>query len=114
MAGIYTGLIPARLPRTSDMATYSVLYLNADSFRDAMFITAANVDLGNYRLVAEVEADSPDGVFRDMNAVDGTELCCQLRVRSMSVGDLLIRRDTLEVLLCASCGWDVVQQGEAA
>lgn len=48
-----------------------------------------------------------EDVFREMNAVDGTETCCQLRLRSMSVGDVLVISDK-QVLYCASCGFEPV------
>jgi hypothetical protein len=62
------------------------------------------LDRGSYRKVTEVETDDLEVVFRQMNAVDGTELCCKLRVRSMSVGDVAV--DAAGVAhLCCSCGW---------
>ena len=54
--------------------------------------------------IAEVEGDEPDDVFREMNAVDGTETCCKLRVRSMSVGDVLVAENGISYL-CESAGW---------
>lgn len=62
------------------------------------------LDRGVYRKVAELETDDPDVAFRQMNAVDGTELCCQLRVRSMSVGDVAVDSNGV-AHLCCSMGW---------
>jgi len=47
-----------------------------------------------------------DEAFREMNAVDGTETCCKLRVRSMSVGDVAVT--PFGVWLCCSVGWEPV------
>ena len=48
-----------------------------------------------------------DRVFRLMNNVDGDELCVELGVRSMSVGDIVRFGQTAEALslLCMMMGW---------
>jgi len=63
------------------------------------------LDKAGYRKVAMVETDDLDVAFRQMNAVDGNELCCQLRVRSMSVGDVAVDADGV-AHLCCSMGWE--------
>jgi hypothetical protein len=68
------------------MAKYQVWYKKSPNFLAAPKL----VDLSEYTKVATVEATSTGEVFRMMNAVDGSELCCKLGVRSMSVGDLLV------------------------
>lgn len=88
------------------MATYRVLYNENPDFFAA---PKSPVNLAGYKVVAEVEALDHECVFEAMNAVDGTELCCRLRVRSMSVGDLLQDVATGEILACAPCGWEKVQ-----
>lgn len=62
----------------------------------------------NYEEVGTVEAPDVEALFRDMNAVEGTETCCKLRVRSMSVGDIAL--DTREGVAwyCAPTGWKPV------
>jgi hypothetical protein len=67
----------------------------------------ASVNLSNYDVVGVVEADDLEGLFREMNAVDGTETCCKLRVRSMSVGDVAVDDEGM-AHFCASAGWEAV------
>lgn len=53
------------------------------------------------------EAEAPlEWVFREMNAVDGTETCCRLKVRSMSVGDVVVHEG--KAWECAPAGWEEV------
>lgn len=87
------------------MATYRVLYVVPFGASEAP---------SAYREVARVEAAGLDALFRDMNAVDGTETCCRLRVRSMSVGDVAIDTATGEAWCCASIGWERVSVQGAA
>lgn len=85
------------------MTTYTVMYRldmpppGADP---------AHVNLADYREVGEVEAPDLEALFREMNCVDGTETCCKLRVRSMSVGDVAIDVATGTVWYCAPAGWE--------
>jgi len=98
-------LIAADLGRTQGMPTYRVLY-NMTSTR---FMDPADVvDLGDYKEITTITA-TPGAVFNMMNAVEGIELCCQLRVRSMSVGDLLQDVATGAVIGCCGCGWKEVK-----
>jgi hypothetical protein len=50
-----------------------------------------------------------ENIYRDMNAVDGTERCIRLKVRSMSVGDVIVfvrESDRAEIpLLCEGVGF---------
>jgi hypothetical protein len=88
------------------MPTYRVLY-NMTSRR---FMDPADVvNLGDYKEITTVTANGPDDVFNQMNAIKGIELCCQLQVRSMSVGDLIQNVLTEEVTGCCGCGWKEVR-----
>jgi len=78
--------------------------------------TPTEVDPADYDKVAEIGPDdTQDGasidclgaVFRAMNAVDGSELCCKLHVRSMSVGDIAVIDGVAHY--CCSTGWAQVQ-----
>jgi len=92
------------------MATYRVLYGSAFGPSAA----PAEVDPAAYREVARVEAADLEALFREMNAVGGTETCCRLRVRSMSVGDVAIDVATGEAWYCAAFGWERVAVRGAA
>jgi hypothetical protein len=77
--------------------------------REFSRLDAAEVSVGDYDYMCDFRASilSDDSVlgqaFREFNAVDGTETCCRLRIRSMSVGDVVRTADG--VFLCASTGW---------
>lgn len=90
------------------MAKYQVWYKKSPNFLAAPKL----VDLSEYTKVATVEATSTGEVFRMMNAVDGSELCCKLGVRSMSVGDVLVeeRPDGRfgRAMACDPVGWKEV------
>jgi hypothetical protein len=88
------------------MPTYSVMY--RVDMPPPGGKAPADVDLSDYQAVATVEAPDLDALFRDMNAVDGTETCCKLRVRSMSVGDVAIDTAMGEAWCCAGFGWEPV------
>ena len=90
------------------MMTATVLYTRDWAFEYSMGMTAAveqgrdhTIDPDRYCSIVVRVYDKPEddakvlnGTYRTMNAVDGDELCCQLRVRSMSVGDIVrIERD---------------------
>ena len=81
--------------------THKVFY--AKSLRNVPSQAPETVSPDDYQQVAEVSGDLEE-VFRQMNAVDGNELCCQLRVRSMSVGDIAV--DAAGVAhYCQGAGW---------
>lgn len=84
---------------------YQVLYCETHGKR--FFDPEDVVDRTDYVLVATIEAEGPDHAFRLMNAVDGSELCCQLGLRSMSPGDLLVDEGG-NALGCCGCGWKKV------
>ncbi len=88
---------------------FRVLYLK--SMRDAAHGDGpASVSRALYDDVGVVEAEHLEDLFRDMNAVvDGTETCCRLRVRSMSVGDVAIDTRDESAHYCASEGWIPVE-----
>ena len=67
-----------------------------------------DVDLADYKPIAHVQALDLEALFRDMNAVDGTEKCCRLRVRSMTVGDVAIDLETGTAWYCEPAGWKSV------
>jgi len=93
------------------MPAFRVLY--ARSMRESYpwHGCPASVKLTDYDEVATVEAPDLDALFREMNAVDGDETCCKLRVRSMSVGDVAVD-DVGQAHFCASAGWDLVEMIE--
>ena len=62
----------------------------------------------DYELVHEwktKDAPSLEDIFRQMNCVDGDELCCQLKVRSMMPGDVVVDEDG-DVWFCGAAGWE--------
>lgn len=67
------------------------------------------VDLTEFRNVGRVGAADLEALFDDMQAVRGAETCCRLRVRPMSVGDVVIEEATGEAWYCAPVGWLPVQ-----
>jgi len=83
------------------MSIYSVYYALENKFLDP----ADKVDLSTFKMVGSLEANSEDDIYRQMNAVMGDELCCQLRIRSMSVGDVLVDEATGKAVGCCGCGW---------
>lgn len=98
-------MIPAALVRTQGMPTYQVLY---NESRNRFFDPADEISREDYVEVVTIRAESPDDVFMQMNAVTGDEIVCQLRVRSMSVGDLVVDENGV-VTGCCGCGWKVVR-----
>lgn len=82
---------------------YQVLY--AKSLRDVPYgTTPESVSADAYNQVGYVDATDLEDLFRIMNAVDGTEHCCVIDVRSMSVGDIAID-ESGQAHFCASMGW---------
>lgn len=63
------------------------------------------MEVTKFERVAVVEAEDREDLFRKMNVVDGDELPVQLRVRSMSPGDVCRDLSTGEVWLCDLVGW---------
>lgn len=93
---------------TKNLVPYRVLYL--ESLLDAVHGEAPlSVSLAGYKEVGVVEAPNLGALFADMNAVDGTETCCRMHVRSMSVGDLAIDTRDDAAYYCASVGWKRVE-----
>ena len=90
---------------TTTKIRYRVLY--RESGRDIPVAAPAVVSRARYRDVGLVEADDLEGLFRDMNAVEGTETCVKMKVRSISVGDVAIdtRVGQGVAYYCASYGW---------
>lgn len=84
---------------------YKVLYTKEVVWARA---TPVAVSESNYKVVAEVPAKDLDGLFRAMNVVDGDELPCKLKVRSMSVGDIAVEVDTNTAWYCGPAGWSKV------
>ena len=70
-------------------------------------VPEGGVSRDDYDKVADVPAEELEAVFREMNAVDGTELCCKLGVRSMSVGDVAVKDGVAHY--CCGMGWAAVQ-----
>jgi len=64
------------------------------------------VEADDYHYIASLESEVPGEVFRQMNCVDGTELCCALGVRSMSPGDIALTEEA--AFLCCPVGWQRV------
>ena len=57
----------------------------------------------------DIPSDKFAQVFREMNCVDGGEIVCELKVRSLSVDDVVMIDNggklPLKVMQCASVGW---------
>lgn len=89
------------------MNTFRVFYLANEHFSRALFdFTDLSKDPAKYKEVATLEEENTDDVFRQMNVVDGTELPVRLRVRSMSVGDVIINVNEAKAFVVASFGFD--------
>jgi hypothetical protein len=76
-------------------------------------VDLADVKAGDYDYVCDLrigfsDTDAALGVtFGEMNAVHGDETCCRLRLRSMSVGDVVAVEG--RAYLCASFGWKEIE-----
>lgn len=75
-------------------------------------VDVADVKASDYDYVCDLQVtgETPglEYAFREMNAVDGTETCCKLRVRSMSVGDVVVMPGG--AFLCMSTGWNQITE----
>lgn len=72
----------------------------------AIYRGDARFDRETHDRVAEcVEAQDLEDLFRKMNVVDGTELPVELKVRSMSVGDVAIDGKGV-AWMCMIAGWE--------
>lgn len=99
------------------MNTYRVLYKKTFPKTGE---TPVSVEMKDYDEVTSLTFGGPVGypsgsvnedlemIFRDMNAVDGDETCCKLKVRSMSVGDVVIDASG-NAHYCAHTGWTKVE-----
>lgn len=103
------------------MNTYRVLYRK--TFPRVTGVTPDFVVMTDYDEVITLANEYPitegglEVVFRDMNAVDGDELCCTLKVRSMSVGDVVITHvddQNERAYYCAPSGWKLIEVVQAA
>lgn len=84
------------------MKKYSVYYTNDLS---AIYSGNKSFNEQSFERVAAVEAHDLEDLFRKMNVVDGDELPVQLRVRSMSCGDVARDMTTGEMWMCDLAGW---------
>lgn len=102
------------------MNTYRVLYRK--TFPRVTGVMPDFVNMVDYDEVITLANEHPvneglEAVFRDMNAVDGDEVCCMLKVRSMSVGDLVITHvddQNERAYYCAPTGWKLIEVVQAA
>lgn len=62
----------------------------------------------DYDEITKIEAESLGAAFRLMNVVDGDELPTKLKVRSLSVGDIVVDANG-KASLCAPIGWIKVE-----
>jgi hypothetical protein len=63
------------------------------------------MEVTKFDRVAVVDASDLEDLFRKMNVVDGDELPVELKVRSMSCGDVARDLSTGDVWLCDLAGW---------
>lgn len=86
-----------------------IYYRTQEAFhRDPLAGFELGLDKDDYELVhtySNEEAGSLEEIFRKMNVVDGDELPVQLKVRSMSVGDVVVDEAGV-VWFCAMAGWE--------
>jgi hypothetical protein len=71
------------------------------------FTVPESVDLNDYRRITSLPTTDLETVFREMNVVDGTEMPVRLKVRSLSVGDVVVTDDG-QAWYCAAVGWEKV------
>lgn len=62
----------------------------------------------DYTEVALVDAENLGELFRKMNVVDGDEVPVQMKIRSMSCGDIAFDTATHTAYFCAPVGWEEV------
>ena len=93
------------------MMNYTVFYKN-DTFprgtRFGYWEVPATVDKNGYKEITDLQAQTLEEVFDRMNVVHGDELPLQLKVRSLSVGDVVRDNRTGEMFYCAPIGWQKV------
>lgn len=87
------------------MAQYIVYYTEDLT---AVYRGVRAFDETKFKRIALVEASDLEDLFRKMNVVDGTELPVQLKVRSMSCGDVAWDSETGQLWLCDLAGWTEV------
>lgn len=84
------------------MAKFIIYY--ARSLRYVPYEAPETSNPLDYDKVGEIEASCVGETFGLMNAVEGDELCCQMGVRSMSVGDIVVDENGV-AYYCCSAGW---------
>lgn len=62
----------------------------------------------DYDEVALMDAFDLGDLFRQMNAVEGDEICVSMMLRSMSCGDVAVDMATGKAYFCAPIGWEQV------
>jgi hypothetical protein len=89
------------------MNLYRVFYNTAHEFKGFSTIekTIGDITAGKFKEVATLETESLDTLFREMNVVDGDELPVKLKVRSLSVGDIVMDVKSEKCWYCAPIGW---------
>jgi hypothetical protein len=89
------------------MNLYRVFYDTRNTFKGFATLVQTKVAIvqGAFKEVALVETESLETLFREMNVVDGTELPVKLKVRSLSVGDIVVDVMTRKSWYCAPVGW---------
>lgn len=93
-----------------------ILYLKREFFGRA--VTPLTLRTHWYEHACTVDGLDREEAFRAMNAVDGdpdTEVCVRSRVRSMSVGDVLIEvlhEEECHVWVCMPFGWEELRSQE--
>lgn len=94
------------------MKLYRIFYNQSPEFKSFTTLAKTQADIvdGKYKDIATLETENLDTLFREMNVVDGTELPVQLKVRSMSVGDIVIDLKARKAFYCSSVGWTELDQ----
>lgn len=85
--------------RRDTMAT--IFYGKRNPFNPTLY---PDVMYTSFVPVCELPTDDLEVIFREMNVVDGMEIPIDLKVRSLSVGDLVVVDG--KGYLCAGCGWE--------
>jgi hypothetical protein len=95
------------------VSLFKVFYRNVfDTSAVALFRAVPGVaDPREFREVFDVEADDLEHVFRLMNVVDGDELPVKLGIRSLSVGDVVLRAADATLWHCSAFGWEQTKWG---
>lgn len=89
------------------MNLYRVFYNTASARSGLPTMKNISIDIisEKYKEIALVETESLDTLFREMNVVEGDELPVKLKIRSMSVGDIVLNVVTDKASYCAATGW---------